>query len=134
MSNCVQIEDGGDITISRVCLDDEFFSLVAEATRMPNSVDVMTEAQKASLFDGSELGMCYWFLCANVQVSERGGVSISLGSGRSTHTMRDLQGTIRLLDNHYRGPKHHINLYYTEEGDDFSTLYQMEYTLGYVKK
>lgn len=63
--------------------------------------------------------LAWWFLSKNTEFHDK-GVTITFGNGRSGHTWRDFEQTIRLLIKYVKKPKiHRFTIF--DEYDDFET-------------
>lgn len=110
MSNCVEFDPRtARITLtSREFLVEEFRTFIQ--TVPYNQRDVPTDSDDATI--------AWWFLNPgkNLHFPTNNLVTLTLGEGRSTHTYRDLRGTLHLLTKYYRHTvKKTYNLYIYDE-------------------
>jgi hypothetical protein len=117
MSNCIRIEHGAQVILRRRHMREAFVTLVEHYSADTAAAPIVGEE-----------GIFYWFLSDNVEV---GGscIIVHLGSGRSTHTLRDLRSTMRVVGEYYTGPRQVVSVEYREEGDGFRGVYREDFPL-----
>ena len=72
----------------------------------------------------------YWFVGDNIMAHDDNEVHINFGRHRSSHTNRDLQGTVRFLSRYFFDhalPQSH-SVYVTDEFDGFQEMYTEQLT------
>lgn len=111
MSNCIQLYHTRQATDKVVFFRDEidvegFKAFLARAERSRSDDPPVEERERE---------MAWWFLQANTLVDHRGAV-IRFGQGRSSHTWRDLRGTVDILKRFVKKTKYH-RFVATDEAD-----------------
>lgn len=121
MSNCIWFHQAQGKTNKVVFLKDEidvagFKAMVATAR------DVKT----GSTLTDEEVGAYYswWFLQDN-HIADARGVVIFFGEGRSTHTHRDFEGLMKVLQPFLKKPKYHT-FCITDEFDGGQKMFFMD--------
>ncbi len=98
MSNCVEIKRQ-DVWFGAEEIDiPKFRELVDRVNLLPQPPDGLKDR------DGY---FAWWFLSSNVEFG-LAGLVIHFGRGRSSHTWRDLQGTLMVLGQFMLKPKKHV--------------------------
>lgn len=90
MSNCIQISE------ATYCVG---FT--------PEDIDVDALRKYIATEEKDRDSMSYWFLSTNVEFLDNGDVAIAFGEGRSTHTLRDFEGIIRIIGQFMRKESYH---------------------------
>lgn len=119
MSNCVDIED-----YEKVLFNSEDINVSALKELIDTSEKEVTP--KTSVSDNVDVDkrIAWWFLNKNTIFYEN-AVLIHFGEGRSTHTFRDLQSTIIVLQKFMKSEKTHRFLA-SEEGDGFMSKFYID--------
>ena len=119
MSNCVEIREGSVLEFSPDEIDSKalfaFLKKAEELISVDNCVDDTPELVNYR--------MAWWFLSMNTFTGIGDHVFVRLGKGRSSHTLRDLEGTINLVKTFLKKEKVFM-LSIADEGDGYTTVEQ----------
>lgn len=115
MSNCIKIVENSSVIFSNEMIDrnalTELLIKTEEEINKDNCVDPGVDG---------DLRIAWWFLSSNVEFQDD-CIIVFFGDGRSTHTWRDFNATINLINKFVKNDFSH-SMYVSDESDGFETI------------